>query len=78
LRGWEEEVIATLQRPSPGFVYQDANRENRHTYYRRIKGKSYYLKVVIEVKDSKQKIGEVITAFPTDAGKAGELIIWPE
>jgi hypothetical protein len=77
LQGWENEVIATLQKPSPGFVYQDAHRKDRHTYYRRIKGKDYYLKVVIEVRNRRRKTGEVITAFLADAGKSGELIIWP-
>lgn len=73
MKGREEEVKATIQSPSFG-IYQDANRQERQIYYRRYTGKQRYMKVVVAFID--EDSGTVITAFPTDAMKTGEKLIW--
>lgn len=70
--GCEELVMATI---AHGTIYRDVRKDYRHVYYRRVKGKGYYIKVVVEFDDADS--GEVITAFRSRNRKPGERKIWP-
>ena len=72
---YEDRVIATISNPNIG-IFRDADFENRQVYYRRQGKKKRYLKVVIEF--SSEKLGRVVTAFPTDSMKPGEKWIGPQ
>jgi hypothetical protein len=75
LAGLEEEVIATIEHPDIG-IFRDADYENRDVYYRRRKGRAYFIKVFVEFEEEEH--GRVVTAFLTDSTKSGERWIWPE
>jgi hypothetical protein len=72
--GHEEDIKLTIQDPEFGFIYQDANRPERHIYYRLTAKRDRYIKVVVEFDENQS--GRVITAFPTSSGKSGEKLIW--
>lgn len=74
MAGWEDEVKATIEAPHM-FIFQDADWEDRHIYYRQVSGKNWYIKVVVQVKE--EGLAEMITAFRTDSMKSGEKWIWP-
>jgi hypothetical protein len=73
MKGWEDDVKSAIENPTFG-IYQDANHQERHIYYRLHAGRQRYIKVV--VKFDADNFGDVITAFPTDSMKAGEKLIW--
>src|SRR5438552_2226005 len=75
MRGWEQEIIDAIEHPTIG-IFQDADRVDRHIYYRRRTKQPRYIKVVVSF--SQSDIGTVITAFPTDSPKSGEKLIWPK
>ncbi|HLY25589.1 MAG TPA: hypothetical protein VKQ72_04575 [Aggregatilineales bacterium] len=74
MRGLENEVKLAIEKPSIG-IFQDSSLSSRSIYYLRQTGTPRYLKAVVEFDDN--DIGEVITAFLTDAPKSGERLIWP-
>ena len=75
MAGMEEAVSAAIEKPSFG-ICCDPHNENRHIYYRLYKNKPRYIKVVVDF--VREDLGRVVTAFPTDSGKSGEKLIWPE
>ena len=59
---------------SPDAILSDADFSERECYYQIDKKKRKYMKVVVLFdKDNK---GSVITAFPADSIKEGEVLIW--
>lgn len=76
MEGWEDDVKAAIESPEFGFIYRAAKFEDRNVYYKRIKGKRLYLKVVVRLTGDQQ--GRVVTAYPVAAASKGELLIWPE
>jgi hypothetical protein len=76
--GREDAIIATISNPELGFIYQDKFYPNRHIYYRRQSRGRAYWKAVVEFDDEDESDGRVVTAFPCDSKKSGELMIWPK
>jgi len=71
---WASELIHAIEKPTMG-IFQDATYSTRNVYYGRHKGKTQYIKVVVEFE--KGDIGYVVTAYPDDSGRTGEYMIWP-
>lgn len=76
MKGLENEVKKTVEKPDFGFIYQDADREDRNIYYRMYAKLHLYIKVVAEFNG--EGTGRVVSAFITDSPKAGEKLIWPQ
>lgn len=76
MKGREEQVKAAIKKPHRGIIYRDVDVENRDIYYRRPRGKRYYIKEVVEFDNLNN--GSVITAFRASARKKGEQQIWPK
>ena len=74
--GWEDRVKETISEPDPPVIYQHPTKSNRNIYYRRQRNASYMLKVVVEFTERGK--GYVRTAHPTDSGKTGEVMVWPQ
>ena len=73
MRGWEPIVIEAIEHPT--YICEDRNRTEREVYYLlRTNGEARYIKVVVNFAAGEN--GSVVSAFPTDSGKAGERIIW--
>lgn len=75
MENWEQRIIAVIKAPTYG-IFQDPDFEDRHVYYKRQTKKGRLLKVVVKVSDTEPD--QVITAFPTDSTKEGEVWIWPK
>jgi hypothetical protein len=75
--GREQEVMATIQKPDPGFIFQDKVKADRHIYYRRSRrgSRPVYVKVVVRF-EADDSVGELITAFLTSNMKGGEQLLW--
>ncbi len=76
MKGLEDEVKKTVEKPDYGFIYRDTARDDRNIYYRLYSKRNLYVKVAVEFEEG--KTGRVITAFLTDSPKPGEKLIWPE
>jgi hypothetical protein len=73
MAGWEQDVANTIV--DPLMICQDKNHGDRNIYYQiRNKG-TRYLRVVVVINEN--CYGMVMTAFPSDGGKVGEVWIWP-
>jgi hypothetical protein len=72
MRGWEADVREALLHPK--WICSDADFDDRNNYYYFPGKKGRYLKVVIRLRS--KLLGEVVTAYPSDSGKAGERILW--
>ena len=67
LKGQEEQIWLTLRQPDE--VRRSRYDENVHLLYRKVE--SRWLCAVVRIKEG---TGFLITAYPTDAVKAGEII----
>lgn len=74
MEGSEAEVAEGVARASA--IYQDRLRESRNIYYRRRNSPPRYIKVVVDFDE--HSVGSVVTAFPADSPKPGEIWIWPQ
>ncbi len=69
---WEDRVKQSLI--SPDLIFQDVDFPDRHCYYYLEPKKKKYMKVVVQFESD--KMGKVITAFPSDSIKNGEKLLW--
>ena len=73
MKNWLDFVIKAIKTPT--MICSDANLSTREIYYLIPSPQSgAYLKVVVQMIEDK---GQVVTAFPVDSGKSGEVILWP-
>lgn len=73
--GWENFVKSAIENPDIG-IYQSVSRPNREIYYGKLYSSPRYIRIVVEFNDD--RTGKVITAFPSDSGKTGERLTWPQ
>lgn len=74
MKGLEGDVKQTIEKPDYNFIYQDVASDQRNVYYRLLRKRNLYIKVVVEFDDAYS--GRVITAFLASRPK-GEKLIWP-
>jgi len=72
MQEWMRRVTLTIEKPD--FISEDVDRRNRHNYYRLVKNRQKFIKVVVEFAD--EDVGNVITAFAANNLKPKEPIIW--
>lgn len=70
-----QEIRNAIENPFPGFIYSDADFDDRNVYYHWKLSSKVYVKVVVGLVS--ENSGEIITAFKTDSCKKGEDVIWP-
>lgn len=74
MNGWQGIVSEAVQRPD--FICQDVHHEDRQVYFMLKKTENKrYIKVIVAF--DKNKFGRVISDFPANSGKVGEVVIWP-
>ena len=74
MEGTEAEVAEGVAKAN--WIYQDRLKENRNIYYHRRNSPPRYIKVVVDFDEN--WVGSIVTAFPTDSPKPGEIWIWPQ
>lgn len=73
MKDWLPIITKAIKKPH--FICKDSVKEDRNVYYMFYQYEdNKYIKVVVRLSSSKK--GFVISAFPTDNGKVGEVIIW--